>query len=211
MDFEYQPQKLKSSATFKSGDRQLGLLDVDMEKKDSSSRMDVKLHYPGREMALHAEKQKRNNGQRHYEASLQLEKGQVVNMISDYKKNEGHELTTDITTPFTDPLRLYGFIKPEISDFEAKAGVVYSDQQYNVVSAFSYNGNQKQFRTTSSLQLTYPSRNIKVDASLIRKWKNFKASIQTQWAENRQVSLTADLTASLSAPSFTLRAEWPNR
>ena len=214
MKHSHSTDDLSSVLSLKYAPSKEGTLEVNLKRETRSPLKlsgDMKLTYPGQEITLTESIEQKNKNEFHHSFEMAVQTDTVIDMKSVLKIRPRLELTTDLTIPKLQPIKLLFFVNPNIKDLEGHAEFNYGTNQYYIDGEWNHGGNVNAFASRGKMDLKFPGRRIKAAADLSRRSAVISGNFATQWdADNdqsKEFKVTGKTTLSVENPEFYIKGE----
>ena len=206
---------IKHSTIAKYAKNKQALLSLDAAIESRSplkARIDSSLTYPGHSFAFMERLEEKQPKEYHHTMDIKLDAYDDVKIKSVYKMQPRHEVNADIVVPYLEPIKVEGFLNPNLRDFQGHAEGTYGSDTYSLDTNWFLNGRPVNFASRGGVEVAYPGRRIKTEGELSRRQTNVKGSLGVQWDVNRDPSkkaiLSGEATLDPAQPNFQVKAQW---
>lgn len=132
-----------------------------------------------------------------------------VRAISVYKMGQRHEFSTDLQTTGFDPISIKAHLNPNPMNMQARAEVKYGPKEYMADLSWLHRGNPQAFNTRASGEVGYLGRKYGLSGEVSKRNQDYSMSAEAKTGDNTKISLSGQVTASLSQPKADIRLDWP--
>ena len=211
-------EMVKHSSTLKYASNKQAVLSLDAAIESRSpfkARMDGTLTYPGRTWGFTERLEEKNPKEYHHAMDIKLDEYDDVTMKAVYKMQPKHDITMDLNIPTLRPIKLEGFLNPDLKNFQGHAEASYGQDTYGLDANWFFNGRPVAFTSRAGVEVAYPGRRIKTSGDFARRQSNVNGRFDVQWDVNRdprkKVALSGEMDMNPSSPSFQLKTQvYPN-
>lgn len=208
-------ESLQSNATVSYGTTQqpaTASLDIGL-KKESTRPLNIigeaRLRYPGREMILTEMLTERAPREYQNVLNVQVQRGTTARVVSTYKMLPRHEFTNDINVPNMDPIRLNGHLNPTLRNMEARLDLGFRGKTYLVDASWQHRGTINAFNTRANAELAYAGYTAGLSTEVSRRDQEFSGNVEAKLNQDKKITISGQVTASLMTPKLMARVEWP--
>ena len=210
---------VKHSTTVRYAAKKETILNIDAEIESRSplkARIDSALTYPGRNWAFSERLEEKQPKEYHHMMDIKLDAYDDVKVKSILKMQPRHELMAEISIPHLRPIKLEGFLNPDLKNFQGHAETSYGTDTYALDTSWFFNGRPIAFSSRGGVEVAYPGRRIKTEGEFSRRQSNVNGRFDVKWDvdgdQNKKVSVTGELDLDSSQPNFQIKTQWyPNR
>ena len=210
---------IKHSSTAKYAANKEAVLNIDAAIESRSplkAKIDSSLTYPGRNFAFMETLEEKRPKEYHHTMDIKLDTTNNIKIGSIYKMQPRHEVTADISIPDLRPIKIEGFLNPDLKNFQGHAETSYDSDTYALDTNWFFNGRPIAFSSRGGVEVAYPGRRIKTEGEFSRRQSTVKGSLGVQWDVNRdpskKVKVNGEVNLDSTQPNFQVKTQWyPNR
>jgi len=132
-----------------------------------------------------------------------------IRAVSVYKMSQRHEFSTDVQATGFEPITVKAHLNPNPMNMQARAEVKYGSKEYLTDISWLHRGTPQSFNTRASGEIGYLGRRYGLSGEVSKRNQDISLSAEAKTGDNKKISLSGQVTASLSQPKADLRLDWP--
>lgn len=132
-----------------------------------------------------------------------------IRAVSVYKMGQKHEFSTDVQATGFEPITVKAHLNPNPMNMQARAEVKYGQKEYMADLSWLHRGNAQSFNTRAAGEIGYHGKTYGLSGEVSKRNQDFSVSAEAKTGDNRKISVSGQVTASLTQPKADLRLEWP--
>jgi len=173
---------------------------------------DASIQYPGSVITYNQFLEKMSEGVYHHEMRTQLPDGAAIHLMSDHVLQPRHEVTAELTTPWTENVRLEGHLTPQLMDFDGRVLIGYGTREYSAESTWNVQMAENDMSGQAEITLKSPEFTSDTKGSATRQNNIIRANVETELDingyEKKTMATSGEITISSMTPSLTLKTTW---